>query len=431
MANPHRIVIVGGGFGGLYAAVALRKSPVAITLVDRRNFHLFQPLLYQVATGGLSPANIAAPLRHVLRKQRNATVLLGEVTDFDLEKREVILRDGARLGYDSLLVATGARHHYFGHPEWERFAPGLKTIEDATLMRCRVLTAFEQAEREGDPEKVKALLTFVVVGGGPTGVELAGAIAEMAQHTLRNNFRRINPASATVYLLEAADRILTAYPPHLSAKAMRSLQQLGVTVRLGTAVTDVQADQVTVRCSEKTEVLRSHTTLWGAGVQASPLAGLLARKAGAEVDRAGRVVVTPECTLPGHPEVFVVGDMACFAHSTGKPLPGVAQVAMQMGAYAAESIQRRLANKPPQPPFRYKDLGNMATIGRASAVADLNWTTLSGWFAWLAWLFVHLRYLIAFENRTMVMFQWAWSYFTRGRTARLITGAEAAQQDPP
>jgi NADH dehydrogenase len=420
MNGPHRVVIVGGGFGGLYAAQALRKAPVQITLVDRRNFHLFQPLLYQVATGALSPANIAAPLRSVLRKQRNTTVLLGEVTDFDLSARQVIVTDD-RLSYDTLIVATGARHHYFGHPEWEEAAPGLKTIEDATTIRRRVLSAFEQAERTVDPGKQQALLTFVVVGGGATGVELAGAVAEMAHHTMRGNFRRINPASARVVLLEAGDRILPAFPAILSAKAEQSLTKLGVTVRTATAVTEVHPHQVTVRAGERVEVLPSHTVLWGAGVQASSLAAKLAKASSGEVDRAGRVQVSPDCTLPNHPEVFVLGDMASFLHQTGKPLPGVAQVAMQMGRYAADTIQRRLAGKPPPGPFHYKDPGSMATIGRASAVADLGWLHLSGYPAWLAWLFIHLLYLIAFDNRVMVLFQWAWNYFTRGRSARLIT----------
>jgi NADH dehydrogenase len=429
MAGNHRVVIVGGGFGGLYAAQALRKAPVELTLIDRRNFHLFQPLLYQVATGQLSPANIAAPIRAALRKQRNATVLMGEVTGFDLAAREVVLADG-RLGYDSLIVATGARHHYFGHPEWEQAAPGLKTIEDATIMRARVLTAFEQAERTTDHARQQALLTFVVVGGGPTGVELAGAVAETAHHTLRNNFRRINPASARVYILEAADRILLSYPPELSAKAEKALAKLGVTVRAKTAVTQIEPERVRVRTGEHEEWLPTHTILWGAGVQASPLAGLLAKAAGAEMDRAGRVTVEPDCTLKGHPEVFVIGDMACYVHQTGKPLPGVAPVAMQMGSYAAGLIRRRLAGQPAPGPFHYRDRGSMATIGRAAAVADMGWLRLSGYPAWLVWLFIHLMYLIAFDNRVMVMFQWAWNYFTRGRSARLITSVPAPGGKP-
>lgn len=430
MAHPHRVVIVGGGFGGLYAAQALYRAPVEITLIDRRNFHLFQPLLYQVATGGLSPANIAAPLRGILRRQRNVTVLMGEVTGFDLPAREVVLADG-RAHYDSLIVATGARHHYFGHPEWEPLAPGLKTIEDALTMRRRVLSAFEQAERVEDPELRRALLTFVVVGGGPTGVELAGAVGELAHHTLRNNFRRINPSSATVYLLEAAGKVLGTYPDHLSQNALEELGRLGVTVRLNTMVTNIAPGAVTVKCAGQAEVIPAHTVLWGAGVQASPLAAALAKASGAGLDRAGRVEVSRDCTLPGHPEVFCIGDMVNYSHQGGKPLPGVAQVAMQMGTYVAEVIQKRVEGGTPPGPFHYKDPGSMATIGRASAVADLGWLTLTGYAAWLAWLFVHLVYLIAFENRVLVLWQWAWSYFTRGRAARLITGEGEPGGIPP
>jgi NADH dehydrogenase len=430
MDAAHRVVIVGGGFGGLYAAQALRKARVQVTLIDRRNFHLFQPLLYQVATGGLSPANIASPLRAVLRRHRNATVLLGEVVDFDLDRREVILADG-RLGYDSLIVATGASHHYFGHAEWEKYAPGLKTIEDATTIRRRVLTAFEQAERSDDPALQRALLTFVVVGGGPTGVELAGAVGDMAHYTLRGNFRRINPATARIYLVEAGPRILPSYPPDLSARAIRDLERLGVTVMTGTAVTDIAANRVTVRRGEATEVIEAHTVLWGAGVQASPLAKLLADRSGAPIDRAGRVHIGPDCCLPGHPEVFVIGDMAHYMHQTGTPLPGVAQVAMQMGRYAASTIRARVEGRTPPGPFHYKDPGSMATIGHAAAVVDMGWLHLKGYIGWWAWLFVHLLYLIAFENRVLVMWQWAWSYFTRGRSARLITGDPATPGPPP
>ncbi len=421
MDSTHRVVIVGGGFGGLYAAQALGMARVHLTLVVRRNFHLFQPLLYQVATGQLSPANIATPLRGVLRKQRNTIVLMGEVTDFDLAGRQVLLADG-RLGYDSLLVATGTSHHYFGHPEWEPVAPGLKTIEDATTMRRRILTAFEQAERCEDKARQQALLTFVIVGGGPTGVELAGAIAELAHHTLRGNFRRINPASARVLLLEAGPRILPTYPPELSTKAERSLAQLGVTVQKDTMVTDIHPEQVTVRTGDHSQVLPTHTILWGAGVQASPLASALAKASGAELDRAGRVQIGSDCTLPGHPEVFVLGDMASFLHQTGKPLPGVAQVAMQMGRYAADTIQRRLAGQSPLGPFHYKDRGNMATIGRAVAVAEVGWLRLSGYLAWLIWLFIHLTYLITFGNRVLVLIQWAWNYWTRGRSGAVDYG---------
>jgi NADH dehydrogenase len=429
MDSRHGVVIVGGGFGGLYAAEALGKAEVRVTLIDRRNYHLFQPLLYQVATGGLSPANIAAPLRAVLKRQKNTRVLLGEVVGFDLERRLAILKDGTE-PYDSLIVAAGARHHYFGHPEWEQFAPGLKSIEDATTIRRRILTAFEQAERCMDPEACRALLTFLVVGGGPTGVELAGAIGEVAHATLRGNFRAIDPAKAQILLLEGLDRILNTYPPKLSAKAVQALHRLGVTVRTGTVVTDVQADRVTIRTGGHTETIRAHTVLWAAGVDASPLAKMLAQATGAELDRAGRIVVQPDLTLPGHPEVFVLGDMANYPHQGGKPLPGVAPVAMQQGIYAADVIRRRLRGAPTTP-FHYRNHGSMATIGRAAAVADLGWITFSGLLAWLAWLFIHIMYLIGFQNRILILFQWAWNYFTRNRAARLITGVETSATNDP
>jgi NADH dehydrogenase len=431
MTAKHRVVIVGGGFGGVYAAQALKRADVEITLIDRRNFHLFQPLLYQVATGGLSPANIAAPLRAILRHQKNVTSLQGEVVDFDLGKRKVLLADAQAIEYDTLIVGTGSRHHYFGHPEWEEHAPGLKTIEDATRIRHHVLEAFEFAERSDDPAVIEALLTFVVVGGGPTGVELAGAIGELAHHTLRGEFRRIQPSKTRILLLEAADRILTSYPPHLSAKATQSLHTLGVTVRTGTAVVDVQGKHVTVKVGDRVEVIPTHTVLWGAGVQGSPLAGLLAQKSGAQTDRAGRIMIGPDLTLPGYPEVFAIGDMTCFLHQNAKPLPGVAQVAMQMGKYTADLIKRRLRNSSHPGAFRYRDLGSMATIGRARAVADLGWMTLAGYPAWLAWLFIHLIYLVVFENRVLVLIQWSYNYFTRARAARLITGSEKMEQNSP
>jgi NADH dehydrogenase len=415
----HEVVIVGGGFGGLYAARALRRAPVAVTVLDRCNYHLFQPLLYQVATGALSPANIAAPIRAVLRRQRNTRVLLAEVVDFDVAGRRVLLADGEQR-YDSLIVAAGARHHYFGHPEWEKDAPGLKTIEDATEIRRRVLSAFEQAERCTDAQRQAALLTFIVVGGGPTGVELAGAVAEMAHHTMRRDFRSFDPGSARILLVEAADRVLTTYPPKLSAKAAKALERMGVTVLARTMVTDVQAEQVTVQRAGLHEVIRAHTVLWGAGVEGSPLGARLAAATGAVLDRAGRVTVQPDLSLPGRPEIFVIGDLANYVHQTGQPLPGVAQVAMQQGAYVADVVVRRLQGQP-SATFRYHDHGSMATIGRATAVCDLGWARFNGYLAWLAWLFIHILFLIQFENRVLVFFQWAWSYFTWGRTARLIT----------
>ena len=426
MDSRHRVVIVGGGFGGLYAAQALGQAEVRVTLIDRRNFHLFQPLLYQVATGGLSPANIATPLRAVLKRQRNTRVLLGEVVQFDLANRVAILKDGTE-PYDSLIVAAGSRHHYFGHPEWEQFAPGLKSVEDATTIRRRILSAFELAERCTDPESCRALMTFIIVGGGPTGVELAGAIGDVAHATLRGNYRAIDPSQARILLLEGTDRILCTYPPKLSAKAVKSLQRLGVTVRTDTLVTDVQADCVTISSGGHAETIRAHTVLWAAGVEASPLAKALAKASGAELDRAGRIIVQPDLTLPRHPEVFVFGDMANYPHQGGKPLPGVAPVAMQQGRYAAESILRRLRGVPPLP-FHYHDRGSMATIGRAAAVADLGWIAYSGLLAWLTWLFIHILYLIEFQNRILVLFQWAWNYFTRNRAARLITGADAEEK---
>ncbi len=426
--NRPRVVIVGGGFGGLYAATSLRDAPVQVTVIDRRNFHLFQPLLYQVATGFLSPANIASPLRAVLQRQKNAEVLLAEVTDIDVPGRWVVLREGA-VAYDALIVATGSTHHYFGHPEWEKYAPSLKSIEDATEIRRRIFSAFEFAEREADSQRLQALLTFVVVGGGPTGVELAGAVGEIARDTLRHDFRRIDPSKARILLVEGTDRILPPYPPALSAKAAAALARLGVTVRTGTLVTDVQAEAVTVRRGDQIERIPTYTVLWAAGVEASPLGRILGQKTGAQLDRAGRVVVAPDLTLPGHPEIFVIGDLASCRGPDGKPLPGVAPVAMQQGHYAARLIAERLHGRS-LPPFRYHDRGDMATIGRGDAVADLHWVRLSGTLAWLAWLLIHLLYIMQLHNRLLVLVQWAWSYVTRNRSARLITGKDAVPPRP-
>jgi NADH dehydrogenase len=420
MDGRPRVVIVGGGFGGLHTAMQLRRAPVDVTLIDRRNFHLFQPLLYQVATGGLSPANIASPLRALLRRHKNTRVLLGEASDVDVAGRRLILSDGA-VPYDTLILAAGMRDAYFGHDAWAPLAPGLKSIEDATEMRRRILFAFEAAERETDPAKVPEWLTFVVVGGGPTGVELAGAVAEVARHTLRGNFRSIDPATARVVLLEGADRLLLAFAPDLSAKAARALERVGVTVRTGTLVTEIAPDAVTVKTKTGSERLAARTVLWAAGVQASPLGLALASAAGAELDRAGRVVVANDCSVPGHPEIFVIGDLAHFNGPSGKPLPGLAPVAMQQGRYVAKLIGARLRGES-LPPFAYKDPGSMATIGRNAAVADLGWIRFGGYLAWLAWLFIHLLYLVEFENRLLVLLQWGWNYFTRNRAARLITG---------
>jgi NADH dehydrogenase len=424
----HRVVIVGGGFGGLNAAKALRHAPVEITLIDRRNFHLFQPLLYQVATGALSPADIAAPLRSVLRRQRNVRVLLDEVVGLDPDARRLRLRHDA-LDYDTLIVATGAHHQYFGHDAWSQSAPGLKTIEDATHIRSRILLAFEAAERARDPDDVRACLTFVVVGGGPTGVELAGAVAEIAHDTLAHDFRAIDPSAAQILLVEAGDRILNAFPTSLAAHATRSLRRLGVAVHTNAAVTDIMSDAVDVRFGDEVRRIPTHTVLWAAGVQASSLGRLLATTTGAELDRAGRVVVQPDTSIAGRPEIFVIGDLACFTHLTGKPLPGVAQVAIQQGRYAAKIVRARLRGAPPPPPFRYRDPGNLATIGRAAAIADFGWVRLHGFVAWFVWVFVHLMYLVDFENRLLVFTQWLWSYITRNRSARLITNGTQNSTD--
>jgi NADH dehydrogenase len=416
----HRVVIIGGGFGGLSAALTLKRAPVQVTLLDRRNFHLFQPLLYQVATGALSPANIAVPLRALLKRQPNTEVYLADVTDIDTANHTIMLEDG-KIPYDTLILAAGVRHHYFGHPAWESAAQGLKTIEDATEIRRRVLLAFESAELESNPDKVREWLTFVIIGGGPTGVELAGALGEIAHHTLRHNFRHIDPAQAQVILIEGTERVLPSYPPELSARAADDLRRLGVTVHTGALVTEVQPEAVTFRQGDLTETIHARTVLWAAGVQGSPLARRLAEATGAELDRAGRIIVQPDLTLPGHPEIMVIGDLANFSHQTGQPLPGVAQVAMQQGAYAAHLIEARLTGGTP-PPFYYHDRGNMATIGRAAAVADLGKLRFVGLLGWLLWLFIHLLYIVQFENRLLVMIQWGWSYLTRGRSARLITG---------
>jgi NADH dehydrogenase len=427
-ATPH-VVIIGGGFGGLYAAQRLSRAPVRVTLLDRRNFHLFQPLLYQVATGGLSPANIAAPLRAVLKRQENAEVWLAEVVDIDVPGRRVLLEDGGSLSYDTLVVAAGVRHDYFGNDHWEALAPGLKTIEDATAIRRRILFAFEAAERTSDPEQRRSWLTFVIVGAGPTGVELAGAVGELALHTLRGNFHHFDPAAAQIHLVEGADRVLPHYASTLSAKAARALARLGVAVRVSTTVTDIQAGSVTFQCGAQFERIAARTVLWAAGVAASPLGKALAGGAGAKLDRAGRVMVEPDLTLPGHPEIFVIGDMAHADSADGSPLPGVAPVAMQQGRFVAEAIVHRLRGEP-CPHFRYRDRGSMATIGRAAAIVDLGWIRFSGFLAWLTWLFVHLMYLVAFGNRLLVLLQWAGNYITRNRSARLITGSMDERGSP-
>jgi NADH:ubiquinone reductase (H+-translocating) len=420
MATRQRVLILGGGFGGLSAARKLKNAPVDVTLIDRCNFHLFQPLLYQVATGSLSPANISGPLRQVLKHNKNTTVLLGEAVDIDPANHQVILSDGA-IGYDTLIVATGSSHQYFGHDDWEKFAPGLKTIEDATDMRARILLAFEAAERETDPQKLKEWMTFVIVGAGPTGAELAGALGEIANDTLKHDFRRINPTEAQIILVEGTDRVLPSYPPKLSEAARKMLERLKVTVRTGAMVTDVKAHSVTIKCGDHSEIIPTRTVLWAAGVLASPLGLALAKRLGTKTDRAGRVIVDPDMTIPGHPEIFVIGDLSSFTHQTGKPLPGVAQPAIQQGRYVAKVIERRLRGEK-TPPFRYFDKGNLATIGRGAAVADLNFITLAGLPAWLVWIFIHLMYIVEFQNRLLVFMQWMWLYVTFDRAARLITG---------
>jgi NADH:ubiquinone reductase (H+-translocating) len=415
---PH-VVIIGGGFGGLYAARSLRRLPLDVTLVDRRNHHVFQPLLYQVAMAALSPGDIASPIRWILRRERNIEVLLGDVDRIEPSRRVIHLSDGDEIGYDFLIVAAGSTHAYFGHDDWRRYAPGLKTLEDGLEIRRRVLLAFERAEREGDPVKRQALLTFAIVGGGPTGVELAGALAEIARKSLARDFRHFDPGSASIVLIEGGPSVLPAFPEPLRNAARRDLERLGVQVRTGTIVTRIAPGLVEAGDWH----LRAETVLWAAGVAASPLGATL----GAPVDRAGRVLVNPDLTVPGHPDIFVIGDLASLKGEDGRPLPGVAQVAMQMGAHAVHNIQRAVEGQPLRP-FHYRDYGNMATIGRASAVADLHWIQLKGYVGWLAWLFIHLVKLIGFRNRIVVLVQWAWAYFSYQRSVRLITDGESQPQ---
>ncbi|HEX2326821.1 MAG TPA: NAD(P)/FAD-dependent oxidoreductase [Chloroflexota bacterium] len=412
--ETSRVVIVGGGMGGLYAARALARRPVRVTVIDRHNYHLFQPLLYQVATAALSPGEIAQPIRSVLRRYPNVEVLLGEVTAIDLPGRRVLLGDES-VPYDYLILSPGSSHSYFGKDEWAPLAPGLKWVDDALEIRRRILLAYEQAEREKDPQMRRALLTFVVVGGGPTGVELAGAMAEIARQTLKHDFRTIDPAQSRIVLLEAGPRVLPTFPEELSASAVEQLQRLGVEVRTGAMVTAISPTEV--RIGQDGEAIETRTALWAAGVQASSLLRTLSLP----LDRNGRVTVEPDLTLPGHPEAYVIGDAALYTHQGGRPLPGVAQVAIQGGRLAAENIWRTIQGLPRRP-FRYRNLGNMATIGRRAAVADLGWLRFSGFLAWVLWLVVHIFWLIGFDNRVLVFIRWAWSYFTYQRGARLITG---------
>jgi len=418
MADP-RIVIIGGGFGGLYAARALRHAPARVTLVDRRNHHVFQPLLYQVAMSALSPGDIASPIRWILRRQANAEVLLADVVGIDAGAKQLQLADGV-LPYDYLIVAAGATHAYFGHDEWRSLAPGLKSLEDALEIRRRVLLAFERAEREVSEARRRALLTFVIVGGGPTGVEMAGALAEIAHQSLARDFRHIDPKSARIVMIEAGPAVLATFPEPLRDSARQELERLGVEVVTGKAVTEVGPGFVEIGA----ERIDAMTVMWAAGIAASPLGATL----GVPLDRVGRVRIQPDLTVPGHPDVFVIGDLASLDGPHGKPYPGVAQVAIQMGRHAAANVTRAIEHQP-LAAFEYRDLGNMATIGRASAVADFGWLQLKGYLGWLFWAFVHIFNLIGFRNRLVVFVQWAWAYFSYQRSIRLITGeTEAAPE---
>lgn len=419
-SQRHRVVIIGGGFGGLNTAKGLGNSEAEVTLVDRRNFHLFQPLLYQVASGALSPGDIAAPLRSILHRYRNTRVLLDEVIDIDPVNRTVILRSGP-LPYDTLVLAAGGTHQYFGHQEWQQWAPGLKFLEDAVRIRSQVLSAFESAEVETDLHRQKVLMTFMIIGGGPTGVEMAGALAELANHTLKKEFSKIDPANARILLVEAGDKILAAYPDDLAQKGIERLKHMGVEIRTKCMVQSIEEERVKLSYQGQNEDLEVATILWTAGVKTSGLANTLVDKTGCAVDRGGRIVVQPDFTVPGHPEILVIGDLCSYTHTPDqKPLPGLAAVAMQEGYYAASFIRARIAQKP-LPRFQYTDKGNLAIIGRNAAIAQIGKLHLSGFPAWLMWLLVHIFYLIGFESKVLVLFQWAWNYATRSRSACLIT----------
>jgi NADH dehydrogenase len=422
MAGTHKVVILGGGFGGLYAAQALKSAPVAVTLLDRRNYHLFQPLMYQVATGSLSPGDIAAPLRAVLRHQKNVRVLLGEAVDVDPDTRQLILADSARFEYDSLIVATGSQTSYFGNDHWKEWAPSLKSVEEALLVRHKILYAFEAAERASAPEERRAWLTFAIVGAGTTGLELAGGLAEIARESLRHDFRSIHPEEAQIILMEGASRVLPTYPEDLSAKAQHLVTKLGVEVRTKVRVVGVDREGVSFQTGSGTERLAARTVLWAAGVVVSDFGRKLASRTGAEKDKAGKIRVNSDLTIPGHPNIYVVGDLALAERPDGAQLPGVAQVAMQGGAYAAKAIVKRLQGSSELPPFRYFDKGDIAVIGRAAAVANIFGFHISGWPAWLIWLFVHLMYIVEFQSRVLVFIQWGFEYLTFSRGARLITG---------
>ncbi len=416
----HHVVIIGGGFGGLYAAKKLSHPSIKVTLIDKRNFHLFQPLLYQVAAGWLSPGDIASPLRSVLNGYKNIYVIKAEARDILPREKKIMLRDG-ELSYDSLIVATGSTHHYFGNDQWSAYAPGLKTVEDALTIRRNILLSFEAAEREPDPLKQMSWMTFIIVGAGPSGVEMAGTIGELATTTLRGDFRNINTTSARIILIEGQDRVLPTYPPDLSDEALKSLNHLGVEIRLNTMVTNISQYRITVVESGVEDYISSRTVLWTAGVKASGMGRVLGKATGSELDSVGRVVVSENLTVPGEPDIFVIGDLAHSPDKNGNPLPGVAPVAMQQGLYVAELIKKRLEGKESEP-FVYKDKGSLSVIGRNKAVADLGGYHLSGFLAWVMWVFIHIRYLIEFDNQLIVLFRWGWNYFTRRRGARLITG---------
>ncbi len=425
MEQKHRVVILGGGFGGLNAAQKLKRAPVQVTLIDRRNFHLFQPLLYQVATGSLSPGEIAAPLRGVLSRQKNTQVLLGEAVDIDPEAKRVTLLDGDFFEYDSLIVATGSKTSYYGNDAWRDWAPSLKSVEEATAIRHKILYAFERAERSATEQEARGWLTFVIVGAGATGLELAGALGEIARETLKHDFRRIRPEEARIILMEGGPRVLNAYPEDLSARAEKLVARLGVEVMKGVMVTHIDSNGVDLRRGETPERLEAKTVLWAGGVMTNEFGKKLAARTKAETDRTGRIKVNPDLTVPGHPEIFIVGDLALSFDEQGKPLPGVAQVAIQGGAYAAKAIRAKLEGKKGLPPFHYFDKGDMAVIGRAAAVANIFGFHLSGLVAWLVWLFIHLMYIVEFQNRVLVFVQWGFEFLTFSRGARLITGSEA------
>jgi NADH dehydrogenase len=425
MTEKHRVVILGGGFGGLNAAQKLKRVPVEVTLIDRRNFHLFQPLMYQVATGSLSPGEIAAPLRGILSRQKNTQVLLGEAADIDPDAKLVILHDGAAFHYDSLIVATGSQTSYYGNDAWREWAPSLKSVEEATAIRHKILYAFECAERSTTEEDARAWLTFVIVGAGATGMELAGALAEIANETLRNDFRRINPREARIILMEGGPRVLNSFPEDLSAKAEMLVSRLGVEVEKSVMVTGIDADGVTYKSGEESKRLPAKTVLWAGGVTTNAFGRRLAERAHAETDRSGRIKVNPDLTVPGYPDIFIVGDLALSLGDSGNPLPGVAQVAIQGGAYAAKTIRARVEGKKGAKPFHYFNKGDMAVIGRAAAVANIFGFHLAGLFAWLTWLFIHLIYIVEFQSRVLVFVQWGFEYLTFSRGARLITGVAA------